>query len=56
MDISGDDYTSTIKYGTGLWSFNMMQSIGRKLCMGFDMMNIIERKMIIFSYGLKYKE
>lgn len=24
VDIDGDDYQHTLKYGTGMWSFNMM--------------------------------
>ena len=41
LDISGDDYVHTVKLGTGLWSFNMMQTIGNKLALGFEFMNLV---------------
>lgn len=63
LDISGDDYVHTVKFGTGLWSFNMMQTIGNKLALGFEFMNLVfiknltqqtERNQMLMSYALKY--
>jgi len=41
LDVSGDDYVHTIKYGTGLYSFNYMQTIGRSLVLGYEMMTLV---------------
>lgn len=54
VDIEGKDYLHTIKYGTGLASFNHMQTIGKNLTLGFEFMNLIERKMAFMNYALKY--
>ena len=37
----GEDYCHTIKYGTGLVSFNMMQNIRKGLVAGFELMNLV---------------
>jgi mitochondrial import receptor subunit TOM40 len=41
VDLTGNDYVHTIKFGTGLYSVNMMQTIGSKLVLGFEMMNLV---------------
>lgn len=41
VDITGDDYVHTIKWGTGLLSFNMMQTIGQRIVLGFELMNLV---------------
>jgi mitochondrial import receptor subunit TOM40 len=42
VDITGDDYVHTIKWGTGLFSFNMMQTIGSRLILGYEIMSLVD--------------
>ena len=41
IDLTGDDYTHTLKLGTGLMSFNMMQTIKKRLVLGYEIMNLV---------------
>lgn len=41
LDITGRDYVHTIKYGTGLYSFNMMQTIGNRVVLGYELMTLV---------------
>lgn len=41
VDITGDDYVHTVKWGTGLLSFNMMQTIGSRLILGYEVMSLV---------------
>lgn len=52
-DIDGEDYAHTIKYGTGLFSVSHMQTIGKNLVLGFEMMNLLERKMSLMNYAFR---
>ena len=52
-DIEGEDYSHTIKYGTGLFSMSHMQTIGKNLVLGFEMMNLLERKMSLMNYAFR---
>lgn len=54
LDVTGDDYVHTIKFGTGLYSFNHMQTIGKNLVLGYEMMTLTERNQTLMSYALKY--
>jgi mitochondrial import receptor subunit TOM40 len=54
-DIEGEDYSHTIKYGTGLFSMSHMQTIGKNLVLGFEMMNLLERKMSLMNYAFRYQ-
>ena len=42
IDYTGDDFVHTLKFGTGLMSFNHMQTIGKRLVLGFECMNITQ--------------
>lgn len=42
LDIEGEDYVSTIKYGTGLMSGSYMQSVGKGIALGFELMNLVD--------------
>ncbi|CAD8084740.1 unnamed protein product [Paramecium primaurelia] len=53
-DISGEDYVHSIKLGTGLYSFNMMQTIGKRVVLGYEMMTLTERNMSLMSYAFKF--
>jgi len=55
VDIEGEDYCHTLKWGTGYMSFNMMQSIGKRLVLGFELMNLTERKMFMVNYAARYQ-
>jgi len=39
----GDDYVHTFKYGTNMWGFNYMQTIGRNLVLGFELLNLVKK-------------
>lgn len=54
IDVTGEDYVHTLKWGTGLLSFNMMQTIGNSLVLGYEIMSLTERKIIAMSYAFKY--
>jgi mitochondrial import receptor subunit TOM40 len=54
VDYEGDDYTHTFKYGSGMWGFNFMQTIGRSLVAGFELLNLTERKQSLMSGGFRY--
>ena len=64
VDITGDDYVHTLKWGSGVFSVNMMQTIGQRIVLGFEMMNLVcydvwyqsqtERKATMMSYAAKY--
>jgi len=54
VDVEGDEYLHTFKYGPGIISGNMMQKIGKNLTLGFEMMNLPERKLNFFNYAAKY--
>lgn len=54
VDIEGNDYLHTLKYGTGLYSLNHMQTVGKNLVLGFELMNLIERKLSFLNYAAKY--
>jgi mitochondrial import receptor subunit TOM40 len=41
LEYDGDDYTHSFKYGSNMWGFNYMQSIGRNLVLGFDFTNAV---------------
>ena len=41
LDITGEDYVHTVKWGTGLFSINMMQTIGNRLVLGFEFMSLV---------------
>ncbi|CAD8170352.1 unnamed protein product [Paramecium pentaurelia] len=53
-DIKGEDYVHSIKIGTGLYSFNMMQTIGNRLVLGYEMMTLTERNLSFMSYAMKF--
>ncbi|CAD8131760.1 unnamed protein product [Paramecium pentaurelia] len=53
-DITGEDYVHSIKIGTGLYSFNMMQTIGNRLVLGYEMMTLTERNLSLMSYAMKF--
>jgi len=38
----GDDYVHTFKYGTNMWGFNFMQTVGRNLVLGFELLNMVK--------------
>ena len=40
--MKGDDCTHTFKYGSGLWAFNFMQTIGKGLIAGLELMNLVK--------------
>jgi len=54
VDIDGEDYCHSVKYGTGLLSWNHMQTIGKNLVLGFELMHLTERKLSLFNYAGKY--
>lgn len=54
VDVTGEDYVHTIKYGTGLYSFNHMQTIGKNLVLGYEFMTLTERNLTMMSYAFKY--
>lgn len=54
LDIEGNDYYHNIKYGSGIFSLNMMQTIGNNFVAGFELFNIIPRRMSLLSYGARY--
>lgn len=54
LEYEGDDYVHTFKYGTNMWGLNFMQTIGNNLTLGFDLLNMSERKQSSISGALKY--
>lgn len=47
VDVTGEDYVHTIKYGTGLYSFNHMQTIGKNLVLGYEFMTLVRPQAIV---------
>lgn len=47
VDVTGEDYVHTIKYGTGLYSFNHMQTIGKNLVLGYEFMTLVSPEAIV---------
>jgi len=54
LEYEGDDYVHTFKYGTNIWGFNYMQTIGRRLVLGFELLNMSDRKQSLLSGAFKY--
>jgi mitochondrial import receptor subunit TOM40 len=54
LEYEGDDYVHTFKYGTNMWGFNYMQTIGRRLWLGFELLNMSDRKQSLLSGAFKY--
>jgi mitochondrial import receptor subunit TOM40 len=54
LEYEGDDYVHTFKYGTNMWGFNYMQTIGRNLVLGFELLNLSDRKQSLLSGAIKY--
>jgi len=44
VEYTGEDNLHTVKFGSGMWGLNFMQSIGKGLVAGFELLNITERK------------
>jgi len=54
LEYDGDDYTHSFKYGSNIWGFNYMQTIGKNLALGFDFTNATDAKRIALGGALKY--
>jgi len=54
LEYEGDDYVHTFKYGTNMWGFNFMQTVGRNLVLGFELLNMSDRKQSLINYAVKY--
>lgn len=54
LEYDGDDYTHSFKYGTNMWGFNFMQTIGKNLALGFDFTNASDAKRSGMGGALKY--
>lgn len=40
LHVDGDDYSSTFKWGNLMNSVSFMQSVGKRLALGFEMMHL----------------
>eukprot|EP00331_Platyophrya_macrostoma_P014769 CAMPEP_0176464400 /NCGR_PEP_ID=MMETSP0127-20121128/36499_1 /TAXON_ID=938130 /ORGANISM="Platyophrya macrostoma, Strain WH" /LENGTH=355 /DNA_ID=CAMNT_0017856819 /DNA_START=51 /DNA_END=1118 /DNA_ORIENTATION=+ len=54
LDYAGDDYAATVKFGTQVLSFSLMQSIGRRLILGFETA-CIQKKIFAMGYAGIYR-
>ena len=54
LDYMGPDFNSNIKLSDYFQSINMVQKIGNSLSLGFELVNVPQRKLNVFNYALKY--